>query len=1405
MPTTPKSSSRPSTPQPRSTSLSTAPSPVNTTPPARAFTHAHAHPNAQSPTSHYHSAPLPPSPSHSTFASSSSVTSPTTQQARPATPNRSSTPTPSGLSRAMSASRMSSSTSPSLSYQQTGTSTPTSSISTITAATTAPTTPTQQSPRNSTSSNSNSNNNGSSYGINSSNNNNSSSSMNIINSSSTMTDGARTQFNTSLIERSFQALLKKQPVATPGPAVLHGKGHRHLHPKDTKPRHYLTPHSHHHHSSSHHQSGSDTSNSLSHSPIFGSPAADHARHWIKSVGHSHDHNHRGSDSENERLYHNSRLHRDASAESDDHDDSAEETQPQQWQIDYDHHVAGHVELESAEDLDSTSKTKEQQETQDNLQPPLSPSASSWTGNVHPMFSMADPMGNTDQGLYPGLITPAIARPTVRVKERMVHPLSPAPASPNSGGSTPRVSISRSPEIRPQLVVHPADLTTLLDLGSILPIAPSTVNQPLPPVPGGPPEGKATGRNKFNKQSGPTSHLKGSRPSVLTVETPAFKEKKPVSLTNPPRKCIHHGKILQVINTSTVKDRYLFLFSDLLLIAKPMSDGHPTIESRFQVKDVIELKKISLSLTRDKHDAKNGTNGASGGRKIPPALAEFIHTFDQNPTRALNAFIQKKALQPDPVSVAYLLFKTPELSKSQLALFLANPANRHVYRSFLDLFQFAGMPLDEAFRMLLGRLSLPERLASKQRAAGSSERTIDTVDYLLEEFTKRWYEANVNVVVFDASMAHKLIVAMLVLNAQLHNNEGASLVKERDEVGTLVRPRIGSQPSTPTIPSTPTMEPNPLASAPAPATQQHVTLELDDLTAFPIPSMDSFVEIFRLLDQQRVVCKDTLHSIYSSIHHQPLDIDLDQPNADCTNATAVPAVMRKLWPLLISPSTLPPRLTLKIPSDPITITVPVLNPRFSIHLGGRDLKCEPSVLEFGSNRSQRFRITGSIPGRKTLTIQPRLTADNGTPEQYYDLQNLPTKHTIAIERQFMRHTFQISLLNDLGTRRRYLFGTSSAAEKDEWARVLTECLLVAKGQNADRLNEHTGLEQSIGLQILKELLLGVEASDEDEVPGSTNPNGTTDGMTLPIPVTPTTLGLGIPIENGHSPLSAKAGSVRDSHLSIVSNSSGGNGHPSPTLGNGAGAPISPADWPTTAPAHPTVVKDAWMCKMPKPGSAIPDRHGWELVKLVEQNSLMALMLGFMGALGRDRLRRIEAMRRAREDESRDTYEGEDEDEDDDHDEEEYSSDVGLEGEYSEDSVYEDESEDPEQESMVRIPVVPTVVEDQQQQQQQQQQEQQEHHVFAMSVQQAPVDVPSVILTVPTDAPSTEPQYPQIELMLETEEQLVGGQAEDDVQVTPITRTQGPVSGEVPDDFEEGVIGSVSGRVRKVKGNEIWWTR
>jgi hypothetical protein len=50
-------------------------------------------------------------------------------------------------------------------------------------------------------------------------------------------------------------------------------------------------------------------------------------------------------------------------------------------------------------------------------------------------------------------------------------------------------------------------------------------------------------------------------------------------------------------SQTSKDRYLFLFTDLLVIGKPiLSDGEmPTLDHKFVVKSIVELPKLKSVL------------------------------------------------------------------------------------------------------------------------------------------------------------------------------------------------------------------------------------------------------------------------------------------------------------------------------------------------------------------------------------------------------------------------------------------------------------------------------------------------------------------------------------------------------------------------------------------------------------------------------------------------------------------------------------------------------------------------------------------------------------------------------------------------------------------------------------------
>ncbi|CAE6508084.1 unnamed protein product [Rhizoctonia solani] len=240
------------------------------------------------------------------------------------------------------------------------------------------------------------------------------------------------------------------------------------------------------------------------------------------------------------------------------------------------------------------------------------------------------------------------------------------------------------------------------------------------------------------------------------------QSRPVQLDDPPRKLLLMSPVLQVVNQNTVKDRYLFLFTDILVIAKPLiveedsaRDTHkPSLDRTVSVRSVIELHKLHLHSVRDEHTPL----AASSEVEPQPAMRMFTQNFANDGFKAV-AFLQEKAkLQNEPATVAQVLFQNTELDRVQLGLVLAHKNSKAILRHFIDRFNFATIRIDHALRIFLLSIVLPLDPAS--------------VDHLLATFATRWFEANAGVVAFDKDLAIHLVRAIMQLNSALHSNYDA---------------------------------------------------------------------------------------------------------------------------------------------------------------------------------------------------------------------------------------------------------------------------------------------------------------------------------------------------------------------------------------------------------------------------------------------------------------------------------------------------------------------------------------------------------------------------------------------------------------------------------------------------------
>jgi hypothetical protein len=265
---------------------------------------------------------------------------------------------------------------------------------------------------------------------------------------------------------------------------------------------------------------------------------------------------------------------------------------------------------------------------------------------------------------------------------------------------------------------------------------------------------------------PAEHLPSNRilaklDSILGPE--AVDSTGPNPLDSPPRRLLLEGSVLQVVNANTVKDRHLFLFDDLLVIAKPIIDDHPstgepilpTLDSRFLVKSIVEFKHLKLAAAED--PAEEAGSSASANKKRHPLLVAFVDRFANDPARAIASLVQKGGLSNDGPTIANLLFRNTDLNRNQLGAYLANPHHRHILRAYIERFRFQGVRIDDALRVFCMTVRLPH--------------DVKEAEYVLGVLAAIWTESN-GATGFDPSLTFSLVWAIIKLSDALHSSGDA---------------------------------------------------------------------------------------------------------------------------------------------------------------------------------------------------------------------------------------------------------------------------------------------------------------------------------------------------------------------------------------------------------------------------------------------------------------------------------------------------------------------------------------------------------------------------------------------------------------------------------------------------------
>ncbi|KAH0589030.1 hypothetical protein H2248_004805 [Termitomyces sp. 'cryptogamus'] len=280
-----------------------------------------------------------------------------------------------------------------------------------------------------------------------------------------------------------------------------------------------------------------------------------------------------------------------------------------------------------------------------------------------------------------------------------------------------------------------------------------------------------------------------------------------SLGDPPRKLLIATPVIQVVDQNTLKDRFLFLFSDILVITKPvflnqeaLAEKDP-LSRKFIVKSVVMLSQMRFTEGRTSTDVSE----SNGVRQRSRAFASFVSKFSENPENALDTLYVSSGRKDDSIAVGQLLFKTWDLDRVRLGEYLVKRTSKSVLKVFLDSFGFLGMRVDNALRVFLLSIHIPERT--------------NALEYLLEAFAGRWYEANAGHVDFNKDHTHRFVRAIVQLNDLLHG-------------GIAQEPGITQAP------------------------QRNI-------------SCDEFVDAFRRYDQKSSVSDGLLRDVYEAIVHERL--------------------------------------------------------------------------------------------------------------------------------------------------------------------------------------------------------------------------------------------------------------------------------------------------------------------------------------------------------------------------------------------------------------------------------------------------------------------------------------------------------------------------------------------------------
>ncbi|KAJ3231928.1 hypothetical protein HDU81_003404 [Chytriomyces hyalinus] len=493
-----------------------------------------------------------------------------------------------------------------------------------------------------------------------------------------------------------------------------------------------------------------------------------------------------------------------------------------------------------------------------------------------------------------------------------------------------------------------------------------------------------------------SDVDGS-PRESAVVASVSKVQNPLTLE---RNLVLEGPAWTVATISSLKECYLFLFNDILVITKPY-ERRSSKRIYFKPSSVINLSTSRLTFNDPK--ARHPNNGLllidqETRHKIETVVSR---TFESHPVKSVSYLISKGVFPRTPSAVATFLLTTPRLSKTSLGKFLALQSHALILQAYMKFLNFTNTDIVPSFRMLLCSFRLPTDESDK-------------VDIIIDAFVERWLQCNpksLAKILPPYTQTANVTTSPSPIDQQTQQQQPAQRHWQHDSIRQVVFGLLALD----------------FEIHYAQASVKEESVFLNRFIRSLLPSLQASLQ--RRSDAASIsatTCEKThreaLRHIFNSIADERLDmgeVSGDKIAGPYSNALYWIFTVENSGDNVSGPTSAPPtapipfttttpflNLTVNAVSPLITLRISQPVPGLKIEVSGVDVKCEPRVLDFTKGACASFRVTGLSTGRKVVLFTRRFAQqEDESVDIGRGLEN-PAGIGVLVEPEWLKYRFAV---------------------------------------------------------------------------------------------------------------------------------------------------------------------------------------------------------------------------------------------------------------------------------------------------------------------------------------------------------------------------------------------------------------